>query len=167
MIIVLDYSLQSINPLWVNILYRVGGKQPTTRHMFYLQKTELGHFNLYPSPGLLQGGKPRTLAGLSWQFIIGQQSALNCTQWVPVFDLNKNILPNGWSMPCSDCLLVVIMAICHVCCYYTEGSGKPVVNILIEKLLLDVNVTTMQWMHVFARENYCIGRMQQVPWRQS
>ena len=47
-------------------------------------------------------------------------------------------------MPYSDCLLVVTMAICHVCCYYTEGSEKPVVNILIEKLLLDVNVTTMQ-----------------------
>ena len=54
--------------------------------MFYLQRTELGHFNLYP--GLLQGIKPRALAGLSCQFIIGQQPALNCR--VPGFDLNKN-----------------------------------------------------------------------------
>ena len=35
-------------------------------------------------------------------------------------------------MLCSDCLIVVTMEIGHVCCYYTEGSGKPVVDILIE-----------------------------------
>ena len=80
--------------------------------MFYLQKTELGHFNLYP--GLSQGIEPKTLAGLScqysnWlfasscQFIIGQQSALNYRG--PGFDLNKNILPKGAVLCMHDSLL--------------------------------------------------------------
>ena len=39
-------------------------------------------------------------------------------------------------MLCSDCLLVVTMEICHVCCYYTEGSEKPAFNTLIENSYL-------------------------------
>ena len=153
MIIVRLFSAMDKSIMHGTYMYRVGGKQPTTRHMFYLQRTELGHFNLYP--WLLQGIKPRALAGLSWQFIIGQQSALNCTGWVPGFDLNKNILPNGWSMPCSDCLLVVTMEICHVRCYYTEGSGKSWSSWYS-------NWKTLTWCECYNYANECMSLQERI-----